>query len=110
MKLKIEVGSSIHILHTMGAFDEAVVKICLPGNPNPATLQKGEYNSSPMFAKDFLDYLEKSREGCVCIATEETTQGSSAWICACDDINSLVCTVKNQRVEAKCLMIEIDSK
>ena len=87
MKLKIIVDVVTKVDHDMGTNDEYPVKIALLGNPNPAVLQKNKDDSSPMSARDFLDYVDKyGTKGIGIVVEESVVSGSRAWICDCNDI------------------------
>ena len=100
MKLKVVVDYVVKVGHDFGSNDDYPVKIALSGNPNPAVLQRGEDDSSPMPAKDFLDYVGKCGAKGIGIAVEENVvSGSKAWICDCNDIEDdeeVHCTVEER--------------
>lgn len=100
MKLKIIVDDVVRVGHDLGTNDSYSVKIALLSNPNPAVLQKNEYDSSPMPTKDFLDYVDKCGTKAIGIVVEENiVAGSKAWICDCDDVEDekeVHCTVEER--------------
>ena len=100
MKLKIIVDFVTKVSHGLGINDGYPVKIALHGNPNPVVLQKNEDDSSPVSAKDFLDYVDKCETKAIGIVVEENiVAGSKAWICDCNDIEDdeeVHCTVEER--------------
>ena len=100
MKQRIVVDDVTKISHDLGTNDDYPVIIALPGNPNPAVLQQNEDDSSPVAAKNFLDYVDKCGTKGIGIAVEENVvSGSKAWICDCDDIEDeeeVHCTVEER--------------
>ena len=100
MILKIEIDAVTGILHDLGTNAEFGVKIRAPGNRNLVVLQKGEDDSAPMCAKEFIDQVNRleNEKKDLCIVVEANIEGDKqkAWICDsdedCDYVEHVTCS------------------
>ena len=100
MKMGIRIDERINIPSDLGTIDNDAVKIVISGSPYSAVLQKSEEDSSPMRARDFLDYVVKcGTQGVGIVVEEDAVFGSKAWICSCDDLEDdeeVNCTIEER--------------
>ena len=100
MILKIGIDAITGVLHDLCVNDDFGVKIRANGNRNPVVLQKGEDDSTPMCAKEFLDQVDHCKESrkdiTIVVQEDMESDKQKAWIWKydeyCDYVESVTCS------------------